>query len=111
MEYTGYGLYNAPISADQILLDACYLFDHLTMTLHLDPRDIVIFGRSIGSSPSCFLSKNRNPAALVLMSPFKSIKEVARDLVGRMLSVLVAERYRNIDLVKDVLCPVFIVHG
>jgi hypothetical protein len=30
MEYAGYGLYKAPISADTILADAVYLFDHLT---------------------------------------------------------------------------------
>jgi len=32
-------------------------------------------------------------------------------LVGRVLAGLVAERYRNIELLKDVICPVFIVHG
>jgi hypothetical protein len=77
----------------------------------MDAQDIIVFGRSIGSSPSCFLAKNRSPAALILMSPFKSIKEVARDIVGRMLSLLVAERYRNIDLIKEITCPIFIVHG
>lgn len=111
MEYPGYGLYKAPISAEDLLLDACHLFDHITQVLNFDPRNIIIFGRSIGSSPSCFLAKNRTPAALILLSPFKSIKEVARDLVGRVLAGLVAERYRNIELLRDVICPVFIVHG
>jgi fermentation-respiration switch protein FrsA (DUF1100 family) len=45
------------------------------------------------------------------MSPFKSIKDVARDLVGWVLSLAIADRFRNIDLIKDVKCPVFIVHG
>ncbi len=45
------------------------------------------------------------------MSPFKSIREVARDLVGRLLAAMVAERFRNIDVIRDIRCPVFFVHG
>jgi pimeloyl-ACP methyl ester carboxylesterase len=45
------------------------------------------------------------------MSPFKSIREVARDLVGWVLALAIAERFRNIDLIKEIHCPVFIVHG
>jgi hypothetical protein len=45
------------------------------------------------------------------MSPFKSIKEVAKDLVGWVLAMAIAERFRNIDLIEEVKCPIFIVHG
>jgi alpha-beta hydrolase superfamily lysophospholipase len=46
-----------------------------------------------------------------LMSPFKSLREVAKDHVGKILSYLLAERYRNVDLIKNSKCPVLIVHG
>jgi esterase/lipase len=74
-------------------------------------QDIILFGRSIGSSPACYVASKRNPAALLLMSPFKSIKEVAKDLVGWLLAMAIAERFRNIDLIKEIKAPVFIVHG
>jgi len=45
------------------------------------------------------------------MSPFKSIKDVAKDLVGWLLSRVVSDRFRNIDHIKEVKCPIFIVHG
>lgn len=48
---------------------------------------------------------------LILMSPFKSLREIARDHVGKLLSYLLAERYRNIDLIKRVKCPCLIIHG
>ncbi len=53
----------------------------------------------------------RHPGGLILMSPFKSIREVAKDLVGRVLAWAIAERFRNIDLIREIRCPVFIVHG
>ena len=71
----------------------------------------MVFGRSIGSSPACYLAKHRKPSALMLMSPFKSIREIAKDLVGRVLSYVIAERFRNIDIIKDVTCPILIIHG
>jgi fermentation-respiration switch protein FrsA (DUF1100 family) len=74
--------------------------------------DIILLGRSIGSSPSCFIAKERpNVGAIILLSPFKSLREVARDHVGKLLSYLLAERYRNLDLIECVECPVLIIHG
>ena len=45
------------------------------------------------------------------MSPFKSLREVARDRVGHLLSFLLAERFSNIELIEKVRCPVLIIHG
>jgi pimeloyl-ACP methyl ester carboxylesterase len=111
MEYPGYGLYKSQIDADRLLTDAMYVYDYIVQTLGVSQKDIIIFGRSIGSSPATYVARNRNPAALILMSPFKSIKELARDLVGWFLSLAIAERFRNIDLIKEVSCPIFIIHG
>ena len=48
---------------------------------------------------------------MILLSPFKSLREVAKDRVGSMLSYLLAERYRNIELIEKTKCPVLIIHG
>jgi esterase/lipase len=111
MEYPGYGLYVGETGSDKVLNDALFVFDHLVNKLGVSSSDIVVFGRSIGCCPASYLAKNRNPAALILMSPFKSIRDVAKDLVGRMLAYAIADRFRNIDTIRDIRCPVFIVHG
>ena len=75
-------------------------------------QDIIIFGRSLGSSPCCFIAKERpEVGCMMLMSPFKSLREVAKDHVGKLLSYLLAERYRNVDLIAYARCPVLIIHG
>ena len=111
MEYPGYGLYVGNPGSEKVLENAVFVFDHLTQVFGISPNDIILFGRSIGCSPACYLAKYRNPAATLLMSPFKSIRDVARDLVGRVLQYAIADRFRNIDLIKEIRCPVFIVHG
>ena len=70
----------------------------------------MIFGRSMGSGPATFLAANYHPGALILMSPYTSIKNVVRNKIG-FLSFLVAEHFDNINLMANVSCPTFIVHG
>lgn len=111
MEYPGYGLYCGEVDSERLLTDALCVYDHLTDKLEVSQQDILLFGRSIGSSPACYVAKHRDPAALILMSPFKSIRDVAKDLVGWMLSMAIADRFRNIDLIGEIESPVFIVHG
>ena len=112
MEYSGYGLYVGEKSADRVLSDSLSVYDYLVHELGVAQQDIVLFGRSIGSSPSCFIAKERpEVGAMILLSPFKSLREVAKDHVGKILSYILAERYRNIELIEYSKCPVIIIHG
>jgi len=82
--------------------DAETVFDYLTKIIGVNENDIILFGRSMGSGPSTYLASKKNAYSLLLMSPYTSIKDVARNLLGWMsfLSVIVYERFRNIDLIK-----------
>ncbi|EAR97519.2 alpha/beta superfamily hydrolase (macronuclear) [Tetrahymena thermophila SB210] len=115
MEYPGYGIYEEyDTSADKselILKDAEYLYDYLTNVLHIDEKKIIVFGRSIGSGPATHVAAHRNPGALVLMSAFTSLRQVASDLVGKFLSLALKDRFNNLENIKNVTCPTFLVHG
>jgi fermentation-respiration switch protein FrsA (DUF1100 family) len=76
----------------------------------ISSKDIVICGRSIGSGPAVYLSAYRNPGAMILISPFKSIRDTATSILG-MLKFIVADRFRNIDLIPEVTCPLLLIHG
>ena len=52
-------------------------------------QDIVIMGRSMGTGPTCHLGNVRNPKAIILMSPYKSISDVIKDKAS-YLSLLIA---------------------
>jgi len=69
-------------------------------------------GRSIGSGPACHLaSKFKNARALMLISPIKSVKEVARQNYGRIADLLLEERFDNFEVSKHIKCPVIVFHG
>ena len=69
-------------------------------------------GRSIGSGPACHIaSKFSDVRALMLISPIKSVKEVARKNYGRLSDFLLEERFDNFAVAKHIKCPVAILHG
>ena len=45
------------------------------------------------------------------MSPFKSIRDIVKEQAGKYLQYLISDRFRNIDIIDQVRCPTFIVHG
>jgi len=79
MEYPGYGIYNGKPSANKILRDANKVYKYLTKVQKIPESSIILFGRSIGSGPAAYLAAKFNPCALLLMSSFKSIKDIVRD--------------------------------
>lgn len=77
----------------------------------MEEKDVLLFGRSMGSGPASYLASQYRPGTLILMSPYTSIRNVVKSKVGQLLSKLVAEHFDNLKLMPLVKCPTFIVHG
>lgn len=45
------------------------------------------------------------------MSPYTSVQDIVSDYVSKYLSWIVKDRFRNIDLIKKVVCPTLFIHG
>lgn len=67
-----------------------------------------MFGRSIGSGPSCYLAEKYHVAGLMLHAPLMSIVRV---VFTNMRFTLPFDKFPNIDRIKNFDCPVFLVHG
>ena len=51
-EYPGYGLYKGKASCKKVLSDSELIYKFIQNSLKLQPADIYIMGRSIGSGPA-----------------------------------------------------------
>ena len=79
---------------------------------HYSPKDIILIGRSMGSGPACALAVQYSQvSALVLLSPYTSLKQAVKTLLGTLASLIVRERFENIKLIKQVRCPTLLIHG
>jgi esterase/lipase len=88
---------------------------------HVSREDIVIMGRSMGTGPACYLASKYNPRAVILLSPYTSLRRAAAHFVGNLhldiyyigsfISKLVIDRFENIEIIKNVVCPILVIHG
>ena len=107
-EYTGFGESNGRIPSDQSLYDdieTVYLY--LTENLGIEPEQIVLYGRSIGSGPSCFLAEKYSLGGVILHSAIASALRV----VFNLRFTLPFDKFPNIDRVRNIDCPVYVIHG
>jgi fermentation-respiration switch protein FrsA (DUF1100 family) len=112
VEYPGYGEYDGAPNEEQICKDSVRVFDFLTQVLKINPDSITVLGRSMGSGPSIHLCSKRDPANLILVSPYTSIKNVSKELIGNFMgSLLIKERFSNISKIHNVGCPILLIHG
>ncbi len=109
-DYRGYGASTGKTTEKGIYRDADAAWTYLTETRGIE--DIVIFGRSMGASAAAKLASSVAPSALILESSFTSVPDIAADvypwLPVRWLSRL---EHATRDYVRDVTCPVLVVHS
>lgn len=60
VEYPGYGQYKGSPTSAQIIKDAETVFDFLIQEIGYEPKNILVFGRSIGSGPATHLASTKN---------------------------------------------------
>ena len=128
-DYTGYGLGTKNIenienkslecspSEENCYSDIEAAYDYLANVKKIAPQQIILYGRSVGSGPSCYLAqklglrtKNEGEEGLggvILHSPFVSVCRVVIDLGIENKFDL----FPNISRMKDITCPTFIIHG
>ena len=112
VEYPGYSVYKASeISEELIIKDSEAVITYLLDKCKVSLSRLVILGRSLGSGPACWLAKTYPAACLILVSPFISIKEVASHHYGIFGSLLIRNRFNNLENIKESKCPTLIIHG
>ena len=45
------------------------------------------------------------------MSAYTSIRGVVKNISGKFTQYLIAERFKNVELMEYVTCPTFLIHG
>jgi len=112
IDYRGYGQSEGRTTERGIYRDADAAWRYLIEDRGMVATDIIVFGRSLGASVASRLAGQHQPLALIVESSFTSIPDIAQDLYPwlpvRWLSRL---SHATRDYVRDVRCPVLVVHS
>lgn len=130
-EYSGYGLnefdsYERTAEGMNATLDA--VVRHACKELGYERSQIYLLGYSLGSGVSTAIASRysatttvkgsgnsiagrQNLGGLILVSAFASLRQVVSDQISSHVAPYITERWNNVEAIRNVTCPVLIVHG
>jgi pimeloyl-ACP methyl ester carboxylesterase len=78
VNYRGYGASEGAPGETALAADALAIYDALAGREDIDPRRIVVFGRSLGTAVAARLASERPVAGAILASPYDSLTAVGK---------------------------------
>jgi fermentation-respiration switch protein FrsA (DUF1100 family) len=112
IDYRGYGQSEGRTTESGIYRDADAAWRYLIENRGMVANDIVIFGRSLGASVASRLAAQTQPLALIVESSFTSVPDIAQDLYPWLpVHWLSRLSHATREYVRDVHCPVLVVHS
>jgi fermentation-respiration switch protein FrsA (DUF1100 family) len=105
-DYHGYGTSEGVPSEKNVYADADAAYDYLVNTLKTPPSKVISYGRSVGNGASIDLASRRPVGGLIVQSGFTSAF-----VVLTRVPLVPFDKFRNIAKIRNVKCPVLVIHG
>ena len=111
-DYRGYGRSDGRPSEQGLNRDAEAAYRYLVADRQVDPRRIILLGRSLGSAPASWLASKVEHAGLVLVSPFPSARAMVRWMfAGLPVDWLMRTRLDVSSNLQHRRRPLLVIHG
>lgn len=108
--YPGYGKSTGVPSQKSLYKNALDNYDWALKEYNLKPQNIIIVGRSLGSSVATYLAAHRAIAGLILITPFDSIKNIAkRNYKYFPVSLLMKHPFSTVQYISQVSVPILML--
>ncbi|MDP2167792.1 MAG: alpha/beta fold hydrolase [Thermodesulfovibrionales bacterium] len=110
MNYRGYGLSQGRPSEKALFEDAVLIYDLAAKRKDVDPEKIVAMGRSLGSGVAVYLASERPLKGVILVSPYDSIRSVARDIYPfAPVSLMLRHPFDSLSRAPSITAPMLAV--
>ncbi len=105
-DYEGYGTSQGTPSEANAYRDIDAAYNYLTKDLAVPTERIIAYGRSVGTGSAVDLAARQPLAGLILESPF-----ITAFRVLTRIPIFPIDKFRNIDKIKNVRCPILVMHS
>ncbi len=110
ISYRGYGRSSGKPNEKGIYTDGISAYHHAINKLGYSPHNILILGRSIGSSVATSVTSKYETAGLILVTPISNGKEYAKCHGLGFISFLAGDSFNNLKRIEKITCPILIIH-
>ncbi len=120
-DYRGYGKSTGHPTEENVYEDIHTVWKHLVDKEKVLPKDIALYGTSLGCAPVSWLanklcknkSHNSYPKLIVLESGFSNLKNIASDLYPPFIVSLMSLSFDNLKYLKEIgnKIPVLLAHS
>jgi fermentation-respiration switch protein FrsA (DUF1100 family) len=111
-DYRGYGRSEGSASEEGTYLDGEAALALIQKRLGMEPKKIVFFGRSMGAAVAVEMANRFDSQALILESPFLSIRAMAREVFPFLpIGFLLRTQYDIGHKIQKIKTPLLVLHG
>ena len=106
INYRGYGLSEGSPSEENLFNDAVYIYDYIADLDFVDDEEIILMGRSLGTGVAVHLAAQREVSDLILVSPYDSIKSLAKDIFPYLpVELMLRHEFASISKLEQIDSP------
>ncbi|MDQ7797519.1 MAG: alpha/beta fold hydrolase [Candidatus Edwardsbacteria bacterium] len=110
INYRGYGQSGGKVSERSLYGDALEIYDHFINRKDIKDPKIAVMGRSIGTGVATYLPSKRKADAVVLVSPYTSLKDVAKAHYPFLpVGLILKYKFDSSKRVPEIKAPVLIM--
>ncbi|WP_310991815.1 alpha/beta hydrolase [Aequorivita marina] len=110
MDYRTYGKSTGKLSEKALYADAQLFYDFLMNDYN--ENDIVVYGRSLGTTFATYVASENHPRQLILEAPFYSLDEVASQRFPFLpVNWFLKYHFPTYQYLPEVMSPILIFHG
>ncbi|HLD29087.1 MAG TPA: alpha/beta hydrolase [bacterium] len=106
INYRGYGMSGGKPGEKKLFSDALYIYDYFAKRSDVNPENIVVWGRSLGTGVAVYLASQRKTECVILTSPYDSLLNVAKNIYPYLpVSLIMKHRFDSGRLVSSLSLP------
>jgi fermentation-respiration switch protein FrsA (DUF1100 family) len=111
LDYRGYGRSEGTPDEAGLYQDAEVAYAYVCETRGTDPKQTVLFGRSLGGAVAFYVASKLPVAGVIVESTFTSLSDLAALFFPGMDAHLLQGQYESLERAQHVTMPLLVVHG
>lgn len=106
-DYLGYGESSGVASEKNMYLSGYAVYEYIVNKLRIDPDNLIVYGKSIGSCAAVDLASNRKFKGVILQSAIVSLFNIC----FKTRFIFPFDSFCNLHKLKKITCHIFFIHG